>query len=207
MSPTFATTLEGRHLSLRVGNTVRLSLPLDQGGRHRLVVDDAAMAQRVVAALERCPGVGVLPAGGGLLGAMTVAENFTLALRYASETPDLRDDERELETSLQLCGLAAERIATLGRDQPMKLERNERWTLGFARYLLRPPELLVIDRLFGGLTRREANALLAVEAIYHQRHPFRPVLFVDLDSHELPELPECQTLTELSELAEKACHS
>ena len=36
------------------------------------------------------------------------------------------------------------------------------------------------------------------------------VLFVDLDSHELPLLPDCRSSTELAELAEPpeaACHS
>ncbi|MCK9380085.1 MAG: hypothetical protein M0P95_03335 [Sulfuritalea sp.] len=203
-------TVEARRLSLFDDGGLRLALPLDAGGRHRLVVADSNIAQRVVEALERCPGVGVLPDSGGLLGAMTVAENFTLALRYDGDPDDPRDWERDLESALELCGLTAERIATLGRQQPMNLERTERWTVGFARYLLRPPELLVIDRLFAGLARREANALIAVEAVYHQRHPFRPVLFVDLDSHQLPELPDCRTLTELAELAETAeapCHS
>jgi hypothetical protein len=74
--------------------------------------------------------------------------------------------------------------------------------MGFVRYLLRPPELLVIEHLFAGLTRRQADGLIALEAIYHARHPFRPVLFVDLDSHELPVLPDCRSLTELAELAE-----
>ena len=203
MSPVHA-TIEGRRLSLYANGELCLTLPLDEGGRHRLVVADPASAQVVVAALEDCPGVGVLPAGGGLLGAMTVAENFTLALRYDDDPDDPRDWERDLETALELCGLPAERIAALGRQQPMNLERTERWTIGFARCLLRPPELLVIDRLFAGLTRREANALIAVEAVYHQRYPFRPVLFVDLDSHELPALPDCRTLTELAEPAETA---
>ncbi len=204
MTAALTATIEGRRLSLLAGDSLCLTLPLDEGGRHRLVVADPAAAQSVVAALERCPGVGVLPAGGGLLGAMTVAENFTLALRYDDDPDDPRDWEHELETALGLCGLPAARIASLGRRQPMNLERTERWAVGFARCLLRPPELLVIDRLFAGLSRREANALIAVEAAYHQRHPFRPVLFVDLDSHELPALPDCRTLTELAELTETA---
>lgn len=203
----FTATIEGRRLSLFADGCLRLTLPLDQGGRHRLVVADSTTAQRVVAALERWSGVGVLPDSGGLLGAMTVAENFTLALRYDGDPDDPRNWERELEAALDLCGLPAERIATLGSQQPMNLERTERWTVGFARWLLRPPELLVIDRLFAGLARREANALIAVEAVYHQRHPFRPVLFVDLDSHQLPELPDCRTLVELADLAETPCHS
>ncbi|MDK9702954.1 MAG: hypothetical protein OEL20_07415 [Sulfuritalea sp.] len=198
MSP-FHAAIEGRRLQIFAGDDLRLALPLDEGGRHRLVAADPATAQWVVAALDGCAGAGVLPAGGGLLGAMTVAGNFTLALRYDDDPDDPRDWERDLENALALCGLSAERIATLGREQPMNLERTERWTVGFARWLLRPPELLVIDRLFAGLTRREANTLIAVEAVYHQRHPFRPVLFVDLDSHELPELPDCRTVTEIAE--------
>lgn len=209
MSGDFHATLDARRLSLFDGRELRLALPLDEGGRHRLVVPDAATARQVVEAIERCPGIGVLGESGGLLGAMTVAENFALALRYDSEADDLRDLrdwERDLETALQLCGLSAERLRTLGREQPMNLDRIERWTVGFARCLLRPPELLVIDRAFAGLARRQADALIAVEAAFHQRNPFRPVLFIDLDSHELPTLPDCRTLVDLTELAETPCH-
>jgi ABC-type branched-subunit amino acid transport system ATPase component len=193
--------MEGRRFVLADGATPCLTLPLDQGGRHRLVVGDSATAHAVVAALESCSGVRVLPGGGGLLGALTVAENFALALRYDADPDDPRDWEAELEAALLLCGLPEHRIATLGRDRPMNLDRIERWTVGFVRYLLRPPELLVIDRLFAGLARRQADALIAVESAYHRRHPFRTVLFVDLDGHELPELPDCNSLSELTENA------
>ncbi len=206
MSGDFHATIDARRLSLFDGRELRLALSLDEGGRHRLVVPEAATARQVVMALERCAGVGVLAEDGGLLGAMTVAENFSLALRYDSEPGDSRDWERDLETALQLCGLPAERLNTLGREQPMNLDRMERWAVGFARCLLRPPELLVIDRAFAGLARRQADALIAVEAAFHQRNPFRPVLFIDLDSHELPTLPDCRTLVDLTELAETPCH-
>ncbi len=194
--------LDGRRLALFAGSDACLSLSLDEGGRHRLVVADSASAQQVVDALERCPAVGVLPGSGGLLGAMTVAENFALALRYHVDRDDPRDWEQDLEITLRRCGLPAQRLATLGRERPMNLARAQRWTLGFARWLLRPPDLLVLDRVFAGLARRQADALIAVEAIYHQRHPFRPVLFVDLDSHELPELPDCRSSIFLGEFAE-----
>lgn len=199
MMPVFTTRLDGRTLTLLAGDEPCLALPLDQGGRHRLVVADSATAQQVVAALEHRAGVEVLTDSGGLLGALTVAENFALALRYDADPDDPRDWESELETALLLCGLPEERVAMLGREQPMNLERTERWTVGFVRCLLRPPELLVIDRLFAGLARRQADALIAVESVYHLRHPFRTVLFVDLDGHELPELPDCRTITEFAE--------
>lgn len=188
-----------RLLTLYEGDVPRLSIPLDQGGRHRLVAGDGAIARDAVAALEGCPAVSVLPASGGLLGNLTVADNFALLLRYGTDTGDRRARDADLDAALQLCGLKPERIDLLARQQPMNLEPGERWKVGFVRYLLQPPELLVIDRLFAGLTRRQANGLIAVEAIYHARHPFRPVLFVDLDSHELPTLPDCRLSTELAE--------
>ena len=199
LNSTLVAAIDARRLVLSAGDAFRLELALDEGGRHRLVVEDIASARRAVASLESCPGVGVLTATGSLPGAMTVAESLALALRYGQEETEPGDDEHEMEAALQLCGLTPQRIATLGSEQPMKLARTERWTIGLARWLLRPPELLVIDRLFAGLTRREAEELTATEAIYHRRHPFRTALFVDLDSHELPELPECRSVTHLAE--------
>lgn len=204
MTAELTAAIAARHLALSIDGASCLDLALDEGGRHRLVVEDIADARRVVASLEACPGVGVLTASGSLPGAMTVAESLALALRYGQEEIDARDDEREMEAALSLCGLAPQRIAVLGGEQPMKLPRLERWAIGLARWLLRPPELLVIDRLFAGLTRREAESLIATQSVYHRRHPFRTALFVDLDSHELPSLPECRSVTHL---AEATCHS
>jgi ABC-type uncharacterized transport system YnjBCD ATPase subunit len=201
---TMHASVTGRVLTLCEGAAPRLAIPLDQGGRHRLVAGDGAIAREAVAALEDCQGVGILPANGGLLGNLTVAANFALLLRYDTDTEDRRARDQDLDAALQFCDLTPQRIAVLAREQPMNLERAERWKMGFVRYLLRPPELLVIEHLFAGLTRRQADGLIALEAIYHARHPFRPVLFVDLDSHELPALPDCRSLTEL---AETACHS
>jgi len=189
MTAALQAAIANRQLTLAAGDCPHLVLRLDAGGRHRLVVGDGGIARHAVDALERCPGVGVLPANGGLLGNLTVADNFALLLRYDDDV-DRSARDQDLDAAFQLCGLTPERIAVLAREQPMNLERSERWKLGFVRWLLRPPELLVIDRLFTGLTRRQAAELIAVEAIYHARHPFRPVLFVDLDSHELPALPD-----------------
>ncbi|OHC66279.1 MAG: hypothetical protein A3H93_20170 [Rhodocyclales bacterium RIFCSPLOWO2_02_FULL_63_24] len=195
--------LEQRTLTLGADGGQRLAIPLDQGGRHRIVAPDAATAERVVAELEACPGVGVLPASGGLLGAMSVAENFALALRYGADPQETTAGEWQhtLQLAFELCGLPQERILSIGRERPMHLERIERWLVGFVRNLLRPPELLVLDRVFGGLSRRQAEAVIALEAVYHDFHPFRPTLFVDIDSHELPAVPGCLNRLELEALA------
>lgn len=191
--------LERRNLVLSGGGEQRLAIPLDRGGRHRIVAADAATVGQVVAAFEAWPGTGILPANGGLLGAMTVAENFSLALRYGANP---REDsaaewQHALQLAFELCGMAPERIRVIGRERPMGLEHIERWLIGFVRNLLRPPELLLLDRVFGGLSRRQAQAVIALEAVYHEVHPFRSTLFVDIDSHELPAVPDCLNRLEL----------
>jgi hypothetical protein len=195
--------LEQRTLVLASDGEQRMMIPLDQGGRHRIVAPDAATAAEVVAAFEACPGVGVLPANGGLLGAMTVAENFALALRYGADPQDDAADDWQhaLQLAFELCGLPPERILSIGRERPIGLERLERWLIGFVRNLLRPPELLVLDRVFGGLSRRQAETIITLEAVYHDLHPFRPTLFVDIDSHELPAVPDCMNRLDLETLA------
>lgn len=191
--------LEQRSLVLSCDDDRQLAIALDRGGRHRIVTPDAAAAQQVVAAFETWPGVGILPASGGLLGAMTVAENFSLALRYGADPQEdaASDWQHALQLAFELCGMTPERIRSIGRARPMSLEHIERWLIGFVRNLLRPPELLLLDRVFGGLSRRQAGAIIALEAVYHDFHPFRPTLFVDVDSHELPAVPDCLNRLEL----------
>lgn len=200
---TLNAVLQQRQLVLRRDASPVLVLPLDQGGRYRLVAPDAASIEAAVAALEAVPGVAVLPADGGLLGAMTVSANLSLALRHGQEVDAaiLREWEHELRLAFRLCGVGEERLRVLGREQPMRLAPMERWLVGFVLRLLRPAEVLVLDRVFAGLSRREAGQALAVQAVYHEFHPFRPTLFVDLDTHALPELPDCRQTVELEAVA------
>ena len=196
---TFQATLQGRELLLSGDGGPLLTLTLDQGGRHRVLVPDAALLQQLLTALETVPGVCVLPADGGLLGAMSVSANLSLALRYGVDAEEvaLDDWENALVLAFRLCGLSEERIRSIGREQPMHLERIERWLIGYVRYLLRPCELLVFDRIFAGLSRAQAQAVIALETVYHQFHPFRPTLFVELDAHSLPVIPDCRPTLEL----------
>lgn len=196
---TWEAKLQQRQLVLRHGGQPVLTLPLDQGGCYRLVAPDVGSIDAAVAALEAVPGVSVLPADGGLLGAMTVSANLSLALSYGVEVDaqTRRDWDHMLQLAFRLCGVSEERLRSLGSEQPMRLERMERWLSGFVLHVLRPSELLVLDRAFAGLSRRQAEALIALEAIYHEFHPFRPTLFVDLDAHGLPALPQCRKTVEL----------
>ena len=183
-----------RRLVLRDAGSDVLALPLDQGGRYRLVAPDLASIDAAVAVREAVPGVAVVPPEGGLLGTMTVSANLSLALSYGAEvdTQTRRDWDHMLQLAFKLCGISEERQRSLAREQPMRMERQERWLVGFVLQLMRPSELLVFDRAFAGLSRRQVQTLIALESVYHEFHPFRPTLFVDLDEHGLPELPQCR---------------
>jgi ABC-type branched-subunit amino acid transport system ATPase component len=199
----FKATLQGRELVLTGEGGTLLSLPLDQGGRYRLVAPDGAMIGQVLQALETVPGVSVLTAEGGLLAAMSVSANLSLALRYGVDADEamVKDWEYALQQAFRLCGLSEDRIHSIGREQPMNLDRMERWLIGYVRYLMRPAELLVLDCISAGLSRRQAQAVIALESVYHEFHPFRPTLFVDLDAHGLPEIADCCTTFELEAAA------
>lgn len=190
----FHATLQARELVLTGEGGTLLTLPLDQGGRYRAVAPDVHGVEHMLAALEAVPGVSVLPADGGLLNAMSVSANLSLALSYGVEADHVlvRDWEFALRHGFQMCGLPQERIRSIGREQPLQLDRLERWLIGYVRYLLRPCELLVLDRVFAGLSRRQVATLMTMESVYHAFHPFRPTLFVDLDTHGLPEILDCR---------------
>lgn len=184
----------------------RFELPFDQGGCHRLIVADAAMLSELVEHMESTSdAIAVLPANGGLLGAVTVAENLALALYYATYRRDSIATEWEsaLQQALQLAGISKERIDCIGQELPMHLPHAERLLIGIVRYILRPPEVLVFEHVFATLTRREAEAFIALAALFNAYHPFRPTLFIDLDTHGLPSLPDCRQQVRLE--AEDTC--
>lgn len=197
-----------RTLCLQHGAGASFHLPLGQGGCHRIVVAGAAQAQAVVQQFEAQPEVAVLGADGGLLSGLSVAANLSLALRFSAEhdADMLRDLDHDLQLALRLLGLPADRLARIGRELPAGLSRLECWMVGLVRNLLRPPELLVLDRSFSGLSRQQVHSVLAMLGVYAMFHPFRPTLFVDVQGHELPEIPFCQQTMHL-EMEVVACPS
>ena len=206
----FQAVLRQRQLHLSHATQPLLALPLDQGGRWRLVLPDDAGVEAAVEALESTPGVAVLPAQGGLLGSMSVAANLSLALRYGQEADaaTLRGWEHKLELVLSLFGVSQTQLRRLGQALPMQLGQLERWLLGLALRVMRPPEVLVLDRAFAGLSRRQSESVLAMLEVYHALHPFRPILCVDLDAHSLPALPQCRGTVGLgTQVLEPACPS
>jgi ABC-type uncharacterized transport system YnjBCD ATPase subunit len=162
-----------------------ISIPLDCGGSYRLVSRHASEIDALIDGLSATAGVAILSQDGGLLGRMTVAENLSLALGYGRTADEWSHTEYEadLRFALQLCGVDEERLGTFGLEKPIAMNTADRWMVGLVRNILLPPELLVIDRAYSGLSRAQANAVLGIEAVFRKFHPFRPVLWLDVDNH------------------------
>ena len=166
-----------------------LTLPLRQGGRHQLRVASHAMVEQAVVALESIPGVGIVPMQGGLLSHMTVAENLLLASSYRGHQDEFSTRHLSLQwdAALALCGLPPARAAALGHTRVVALDPGERWIAGLLCHMVLPPQLLVLDRVLTGLSRQAAQQRLFAEAAFHQLHPFRPVLWIDVDQALVPD--------------------
>jgi ABC-type branched-subunit amino acid transport system ATPase component len=178
--------VQSRSITLQPADGSALVVRLDHGGSYHLMCPRASEVESLVADLELIQGVAILPQDGGLLGRMTVVENISLALGYGwpGEGTSQAEYEGDLRTALRLCGVGEERMATLGGEKPISMDTVERWMVGLVRNILVPPELLVIDRVYAGLSRIQANAVAGMETAFRKYHPFRPVIWLDVESRE-----------------------
>jgi ABC-type branched-subunit amino acid transport system ATPase component len=177
--------VQSRSITLQPADGIAIVIRLDHGGSYNLMCPHANEVETLVAELELTPGVAILPQDGGLLGRMTVAENLSLALGFgrADEESSQAEYEADLRTALRLCGVSDMRLATIGWEKPIVMDTVDRWMIGLIRNILVPPELLVIDRVYAGLSRIQAKAVAGIEAVFRKYHPFRPVLWLDVESH------------------------
>jgi hypothetical protein len=182
--------LRGRTLELTLPGGQVLELPLDHGEAARIVVSQSDGVLPILQSLEPLAGVSVLPVDGGLLGGMPVTSQFVLALgQQAGEGGDPRAAwEHRLLLAWQLCGVAEAEARRLGRALPQALTRGERWLAGLVLQMLRPLDVLVLDRPYAQLSRSEMGRATACLEAFRRLHPFRPLLLLDVDVPGLPEL-------------------
>lgn len=162
----------------------RLEIALDHGMQAHLVLAATAEADALIRACEAVPAMGLLPADGGLPATLPVATSLALALTWDREPALGSSWDQRLELAFTLCGFTTEESAALGRRRPLDLPRMTRWRLGLIRHLVRPPDLLILDRVFDGLAPAEANIIHDGLALFHTLHPFRATLRIDLAAHD-----------------------
>jgi ABC-type nitrate/sulfonate/bicarbonate transport system ATPase subunit len=186
-------------LRLTRGDGEFVAIAANSGGAYRLRLPNSEQADAAVNALESIARIAVLPSNGGVLGGLTVFENLDLPLHFGLQLAEREDQNWKniAQLALRQCGLADEQIAVFGKTICADLSNTHRWMVGLVRNILRPPEILVLDRTFSGLSRQHVESRAAMQSAYHLFHPFRPALFVDVDSYELPRISHCKAEFEM----------
>jgi putative ABC transport system ATP-binding protein len=98
--------------------------------------------------------VGYLPAGDGLLHNLSLADNVALPLRFGSDLTDREADGR-IRVMLAMLG-----IADTAELRPAQVSAAQRRRAALARALAFDPELVILERPFGGLTPGVSAELL-----------------------------------------------
>lgn len=161
-------------------------------GQGTTVAIEAATPGGLEALLEqllRLPGSQVAHGVGGMVSNINVLENIALPAIYHGLARSREFDARVLEGFLA-CGLDGDQTEELCRQRPGDLGPFDKRLAGFVRCLLMRPEVLVYSRFFEGLTVPEAQRAMALDGVYHRRHPQGTSVYLVLSN--MPEqLPGC----------------
>ena len=139
--------------------------------------------------LERMPRSQVAHGVGGMVSNINVLENIALPAIYHGLARSREFDARVLE-GFAACGLDSEQTEALCRQRPGDLGPFNKRLAGFVRCLLMQPDVLVYSRFFEGLTVPEAGRAMALDEVYHRRHPQGTSVYLYLSN--MPEqAPAC----------------
>jgi ABC-type transporter Mla maintaining outer membrane lipid asymmetry ATPase subunit MlaF len=161
-------------------------------GRGATVAVEAGTPGQLEALLEQIlevPQSQVAHGVGGMVSNINVLENIALPTIYHGLARSREFDAKVLE-GFAACGLDGERTEALCRQRPGHLGPFDKRLAGFVRCLLMRPDVLVYSRFFEGLTVAEAGRAMALDAVYHRRHPQGTSIYLFLSN--MPEqLPRC----------------
>ena len=179
--------LDGRRLELH-GPGVDLAIQLGQGGSYTLSHDDPQWLDELASALE--DHAWVVPPDGGLLSGLSVGANLALALSDGVHAATAQD--AALQEALQAAGMPPDKLAHLHRLMPSDLSPLELWTVAWAIALLRQPALLVLDHPMTRMNHAQQRSVLGMVALFQDRHPTCPVLWLNLKPSLSPDLVPSQ---------------
>lgn len=164
-----------------VGRMASVALGLDRPAAGRVLVlgeDLSKMSRTAALAFRRR--VGYVPAGGGLLQNLSLADNVALPLRFGSAL-----SHREIAGRLRvMLGMVGLRDAA-GDLRPAAANEEQRRRASVVRALAFNPELVILDRPFDGVPTRIATELL--ELITGGSGPDRSRRTVFITAQDVPD--------------------
>lgn len=181
LMPSWQAVWHGTKIQLQRGLDTVASVTLPHGGLHQWFSKGPDTHVEVLQALQSCAGVAVMSAEGDLLGSLSVAANLSLALEYGQSPDSQSRDALDalLLDALSQCGMEVAVALPWSQKRIGDLDRPQRWLAGLLRHLVRPPELLVLDRCTEGLALTQWQSVQNWVDCFTRLHPFRPVVLLD----------------------------
>ena len=157
------------------------------GATYRIIAADAAACSRLVQEILRSPHAELLPRSGGLLSKLSVLENVVLPAAYHGRIASKQLAER-VYYEFDVCGLARpEAEAFCARAAP-ELNQFERRLAALVRCLIMRPAVLVMERLFEGLTTHDMARVARFGEYYRRSVPTGTAIVLDLAGMRCPEI-------------------
>ncbi len=173
-------------LVLQCGGT-QLRVPPACGKTFRIVASDAAACGGLVAQALRNPAAEVVPAFGGLLSGLSVLENILLPALYHGRMPTQGVADRAYG-AFAACGMERAQADGLCAREVQELGPFDRRLAALVRSLLMRPALLLLERLFEGLTAQDKERAARFGGYYRGVVPGGTLVYCDLAGISCPDV-------------------
>lgn len=152
-------------VTCRTGPPVRVAA--SSGLTCRIVTGDTRACTQLVQHFLACPAVELVPRSGGLLSNLSVLENVVLPVVYHGRTrgPDLTE---LVYDGFEACGVARAATDVLCQRPAHDLDEVERRLVAVVRSLLMRPGMLVMERIFEGLSEHEMERAVLFASCYRR---------------------------------------
>jgi ABC-type transporter Mla maintaining outer membrane lipid asymmetry ATPase subunit MlaF len=164
-----------------------LSIAPASGRTYRVVARDAAACNRLVRDALRSPHPELVPRMGGLLAGLSVLENILLPAIYHRRVAE-RGVADVVYREFEGCGLARAQAEGLCSRAVTELGAFDRRLVALVRALLMRPAALLLERVFDGLTERDAARAARFGQYYRHAVPAGTVVFFDLAGMACPDV-------------------
>ena len=157
------------------------------GRTYRIVARKASVCGALVDEALRSPAAEVVPAFGGLLNGSSVLENILRPAVYHRRIPTEDVAERAYR-AFAACGIERAQVDDLCGYSVQDLGSLDRRLVALVRSLLLLPALLVLERLFEGLTARDAERAACFGSYYRRVVPSGTLIYCDLAGISCPDV-------------------
>lgn len=157
------------------------------GRTYRVVARNAAACGRLVNEALRVPVAELVPRMGGLLAGLTVLENVLLPAVYHHRVPG-QEVAAQVYRAFEACGLEQTQADAMCERRVPDLGAFDRRLVALVRSLLMRPAVLLLERVFEGLTAVDAERAARFGSHYRRAVPGGTLVYFDLAGMSCPDV-------------------